>query len=75
MEFWPLFIKLCGRPVVVVGGGSIAVRKVRSLHQAGTRLKVVASQVCDELRLLAKHRTLSLIEREFKDEDIGNNYA
>ena len=70
VEFSPLFVKLRGRPVVVVGGGEITLRKVRRLLRAGARIKVVAPRVHDALRLLARQNVLVLVEREFKDEDI-----
>ena len=69
VDFFPLFVKLRGRVVTVVGGGTVAVRKVRVLLRAGARVKLVAPRVCDEIRLLVKQRRLTLIERAFKDTD------
>lgn len=70
MEFFPLFVKLRGRPVVVVGGGAVAARKVQALLRAGARVKVVAVQLRDQLRLLVKHQTVTLVERAFEDRDV-----
>lgn len=53
MEFLPLFHKLQDRPVLVVGGGEVALRKARLLGDAGARLRVVAPEVRDELQALA----------------------
>ncbi len=39
---YPLGLKVDGRLVVVVGGGPVAVRRVRSLVEAGARVRVVA---------------------------------
>ena len=70
MEFLPVFIKCRGRPVLVVGGGMIAMRKIRVMNKAGMSVKVVAPRVVDQIALLAKHGTVTLVQRTFKDEDI-----
>ncbi len=70
MEFFPLFVKLRGRPVVVVGGGAVAARKVQALLRAGARVKVVAVRLQDQLRLLIKRQTVTLVERGFEDRDV-----
>ena len=53
MDFLPLFHKLQGRVVLVVGGGEVALRKARLLSDAGGQLRVVAPEVRDELTALA----------------------
>lgn len=39
---YPVFLNLTGRPVVVIGGGRVALRKVRALVRAGAVITVVA---------------------------------
>lgn len=41
-DIYPLGLKVTGRLVVVVGGGPVAARRVRSLLDAGARVRVVA---------------------------------
>lgn len=53
MQFLPLFHKLQGRPVLVIGGGEVALRKARLLSDAGARLRVVAPDIRRELQELA----------------------
>lgn len=42
---YPVVLRLSGRPVLVVGGGSVAARKVDGLLAAGARVTVVAPEV------------------------------
>jgi uroporphyrin-III C-methyltransferase/precorrin-2 dehydrogenase/sirohydrochlorin ferrochelatase len=44
MRYFPLFADLQGRPVLVVGGGEVAERKVRLLLEAGARVTVVSPE-------------------------------
>lgn len=47
---YPVFLKLDGLPVVVVGGGPIALSKLDGLLAAGARVTVVAPHVLPEIR-------------------------
>ncbi|HEU4381993.1 MAG TPA: uroporphyrinogen-III C-methyltransferase [Anaeromyxobacteraceae bacterium] len=55
---FPLFLKLAGRDVVVVGGGAMAAIRIRQLAEAGARVTVVAPEVKDEVasRAAVVHR-------------------
>ncbi len=45
MSDYPILLQLEGRLCVVVGGGPVAVRKVRGLRAAGARVRLVASEL------------------------------
>lgn len=45
MSLFPIFVKLQGRTVVVVGGGNIAAGKIPGLLQAQARVRVIAPQI------------------------------
>jgi len=53
MDYLPLFMQLRSQPVLVVGGGRVAVRKVDLLRRSGACVTVVAPQLREELRDLA----------------------
>ena len=57
MENFPIFIDIGSKPVIVVGGGTIALRKVILLSKANPKITVISENICLELReLLKKHR-------------------
>lgn len=51
-RLYPLFARLDGREVLVVGGGDVAARKARALLEAGARVSVGAPRLGDELLAL-----------------------
>ena len=46
MRYFPLFLDLRGRSVLVVGGGAVAERKVKLLVDSGARVTIVAPDLC-----------------------------
>lgn len=63
---WPVFLRLSGRAVLVVGGGPVALEKARSLEAAGAHVRVVAPEVVGELAALA----VSVERRGFVARDL-----
>jgi precorrin-2 dehydrogenase / sirohydrochlorin ferrochelatase len=47
--YYPIFIDLKGKTVVVVGGGMVAWRKVESLVDAGACVKIVSPRIIGEI--------------------------
>jgi precorrin-2 dehydrogenase/sirohydrochlorin ferrochelatase len=68
--FYPLFIELLDRPVLVVGGGAVAERKVQSLLEAGADITLVAPDVTQELQRLAKNKAIRIHQRRFEEMDV-----
>lgn len=48
-SYFPMFVDLSGQPVLVVGGGEVAARKIRLLMKFGARPRVVARELNEEL--------------------------
>jgi len=53
MDFLPLFHRLKGKPCLLVGGGSVALRKARLLARAQASIYVVAPNILNELQQLS----------------------
>jgi uroporphyrin-III C-methyltransferase/precorrin-2 dehydrogenase/sirohydrochlorin ferrochelatase len=52
VPLFPVFLKLAGRRVLVVGGGNVAAGKLRALLDAGADVMVVAPEILDSIALL-----------------------
>jgi len=66
-------MNLKGRPCLVVGGGSVAARKIHLLLKAKAKVLVVAPELCDEVNELASRGEVKHRAREFEFEDIDGN--
>lgn len=58
MDRYPLFLDITHRPVLVVGGGFTALRRARTLAEAGALVTVVAPEILPELERLSAHSRL-----------------
>ena len=47
MEYLPLFVSLKGRSCLVVGAGSVALRKLEWLVETGAEVSLVAREIPD----------------------------
>jgi uroporphyrin-III C-methyltransferase / precorrin-2 dehydrogenase / sirohydrochlorin ferrochelatase len=67
-SLYPVFLKLAGRRVLVVGGGPVAASKLAALIAAGAFVRVVAPEVVPEISALG----VSIVRREFVASDLDN---
>lgn len=70
MAYFPIFIDIKDKTCLVIGGGRIATRKIKTLLSYEAKIKVIAPQICDEIKQYASENTnLELAERKFVYED------
>jgi uroporphyrin-III C-methyltransferase / precorrin-2 dehydrogenase / sirohydrochlorin ferrochelatase len=75
MSLLPIFLKLDGRPGLLVGAGTVALDKIGSLLKTGIRLRVIAPWAHEEIRQLAGEGKLEWIERSFESSDLDGNFV
>jgi uroporphyrin-III C-methyltransferase / precorrin-2 dehydrogenase / sirohydrochlorin ferrochelatase len=63
---YPVFLRLAGLPVVVVGGGPVAAQKLAGLVAAGAVVTVIAPEICDAVRA----QGVATVERAFAPADL-----
>ena len=74
MRYYPVFLDLQGRACLVVGGGNVAERKVRSLLNAGASLTVVSPSLSPGLRDLAAASSFAVRNRPFDEQDLDGAF-
>jgi uroporphyrin-III C-methyltransferase/precorrin-2 dehydrogenase/sirohydrochlorin ferrochelatase len=67
MKLFPLFADLAGRPVLVVGAGEVATRKVAALLGAGAQVSVGAPRLGPALAKLAVAGRIRHIEGDYRE--------
>jgi len=68
---FPMFVKLEGRTVLVVGAGRVAESKIRGLLDTGAKVHVVALQATEQVHEWARSGHIKLEERAFLPADLG----
>ena len=67
MSYFPIFIDMTDRQVLVVGAGSVASRRVGVLEKFGAAITVIAPNTSEEIRKLADSRKIRLIEQTYEE--------
>jgi len=74
-NYHPVYLALTSRPVLIVGGGPVAVEKLQSLLSSRARITVVSPNVCDEIRDWNDEGALTWVNRKFRPTDIDDAFA
>lgn len=69
---FPMFLKLIGRPCVVVGAGSVGEPKIASLLDAGANIRVVAPEATEKVQNWAREGRIGWEQRLFCDWDLDD---
>jgi precorrin-2 dehydrogenase/sirohydrochlorin ferrochelatase len=70
MKYYPVNLNIRHQPCLVVGGGGVGSRKVRTLLDCGAAVTVVSPEVTDTLTALAAQNQISLKLRPYQASDL-----
>ena len=70
MRYYPVFLDIAGKPVIVIGGGKIAHQKMENLLKAGAVVTVVSPELNEEMADLLAAGRFRHIEREYEPGDL-----
>ena len=65
MVLYPIFLKLQGRKVLIVGGGAVAEEKIHAVLRSATDVTVLAPQVSEQIRSWAESGLLRHVAEEY----------
>lgn len=70
MQYFPIFVDLVNKPVLVIGGGEVASRKVAMLCEAQADVLVVSPTLSDELAVKLASGEIRYQQAEYQASDI-----
>jgi siroheme synthase-like protein len=74
MSLFPIFVKLEGRLVVVIGGGSVAEGKIPGPLSAGARVRLVAPSITPQIAEWARFGKIDWLPKEFEAADLNEAF-
>jgi len=73
-SLYPVFLDLCNRDVLVVGGGPVAARKLHYLARSGAHITVIAPDLCPELGKQARQAGATVLRRSYAQGDMRGKW-
>ena len=67
---YPVLLDIKGKLCTVVGGGSVAERKVKGLLEAGAKVRVVSPELSSGLSFLAGQGLIEWLQKNFSENDL-----
>ncbi|UPR34460.1 siroheme synthase [Vibrio cyclitrophicus] len=74
MRYFPIFLDVENKPILVVGGGEVACRKVDSLLRAGANVTLVSPKVAPYLKQLVDESKLHWVQNFYSSQIISKDY-
>ena len=69
-SYYPIFLDVGGKRCVVIGGGEVALRKVRMMVEHAAHVEVISPELCPELNGMVMEGAVSATLREYKPGDL-----
>lgn len=72
--FYPLYLNIRHKPVVVIGGGPVAERKILRLIEYSAHVTVISPEVTEVIDMLALSNIIQLEKRKYQPGDVSECY-
>jgi len=74
MSLFPIFVKLEGRLIVVIGGGAIAEGKIPGALATGARIRLVAPSITPQIAEWVRFGKIDWLPKEFEPADLDSAF-
>jgi precorrin-2 dehydrogenase/sirohydrochlorin ferrochelatase len=74
MSYFPINVDIRNRPCTVIGGGRVALRKVKGLLDCGAAVTLISPEVTTELADMAEQGSITWHERGYKKGDLAGSF-
>lgn len=74
MRYYPVNLNIKNRHCLVVGGGRVGLRKVKTLIECGAFVTVISPEIGDELRSLSTNTGITIKQRPYLSTDLANMF-
>ena len=76
MKYFPFFMELSKKSVLLIGGGEVAERKLDLLLKANAKLTIVSPEFTDYItELINNNNNITIITDNYKEEYMNNSYS
>ena len=69
--FFPLFVDIGGKELLIIGGGNVAERRIKVLLSFGANITVISPKATDHIKHAALQGNVRLYERKYQKGDIA----
>ena len=74
MGFYPISLNLKNKKCVVIGGGKVAERKIKSLLESSAKVFVISPQITNDIEKLYNEKRVFWIKEEYKPNLLENSF-
>lgn len=74
MMLYPVNLQIAGKPCLVIGGGKVGLRKIRTLLACGALVTVISPEVVEGIGVLAIEGTITLHRRSYRAGDLDGAF-
>src|SRR5947208_6461375 len=68
--YYPIFLDIENRPVVIIGGGNVCARKAETMMNYGARVTVVSPELAEEIESWAREGRLEVRRKKYEEHDL-----